>query len=199
MDSQVVEASYPISFREKLAQELGGHIKNRNSVVLIGMKRVGISNFLRFFLYHKDIQKTYIGDNIHHLFVTIDLNDLVEKEIYPFWTLTLKRILDASEKSSVKQSTLKEIESLFLNSIQSKNLFLTIDSIRSSIAKLIDAGFSPTLFFIRFDRMQSCATQEFFSNLEGLKSSTHHHLNFVFTTFRSLNELSVAIFKQYSV
>src|SRR3989338_5709703 len=132
MDSQVVEASYPISFREKLAQELGGHIKNRNSVVLIGMKRVGISNFLRFFLYHKDIQKTYIGDNIHHLFVTIDLNDLVEKEIYPFWTLTLKRILDASEKSSVKQSTLKEIESLFLNSIQSKNLFLTIYIIRNS-------------------------------------------------------------------
>ncbi len=126
--------------------------------------------------------------------MTIDLNDLVEKEIYPFWTLTLKRILDAAEKSGLKQTTLKELESLFLNSIQSKNLFLTIDSVRSSVNKLIDAGFTPTLFFIRFDRMQSCATQEFFSNLEGLRYATHNNLNFVFTTYRSLNELSPTVY-----
>ncbi len=61
MDSQVVEASYPITFREKLSKELGSHIKNRNSVVLIGMKRVGISNFLRFFYTTKIFKKNILG------------------------------------------------------------------------------------------------------------------------------------------
>src|SRR5579872_1254288 len=104
-----IEELYPITFRKDDAQQLGTHLKNRHSVMLVGMKRVGISNFLRFFLSHKEIQNIYINDGRKHLFVTIDLNDLVEKERYPFWVLTFKRIADAVEESSIDEKSKKHI------------------------------------------------------------------------------------------
>jgi DNA-binding winged helix-turn-helix (wHTH) protein len=199
MRLSVAEASYPITFRRDDARALGDQIKNRHSVVLIGMKRVGISNFLRFFLYHKGIQNAYVDDGKKHLFIPIDLNDLVEREIYPFWVLTQKRILDAVRENNVDADIEKQIENLFLNSIQSKDLFITIDNVRRSLMLIIQKQILPTLFLIRFDRMKDCVTLEFFDNLQGLVSSTNHKVSYVFTSVRSLDNLSPSVFKKSQV
>ena len=142
MSSLIAEEQYPISFREADAKELGNRLKHRQSVNLIGLKRIGISNFLRFFLYHKDSIRTFVGDNREHLLIPIDLHDLIELEIYPFWTLTLKRIVDAVEKSKLPLETKKKIGSLFLNSIQSQDLFLLIDNVRQALMLIVSVGFS---------------------------------------------------------
>jgi DNA-binding winged helix-turn-helix (wHTH) protein len=196
---QVVESHYPLTFRKEDADALGKHLKNRHSVVLIGMKRVGISNFLRFFLYHQDISATYIDDDNKHVFIPVDLNDLVEREIFPFWRLTLKRIVDAADGLPVNASTKEEIESLFLTSIQSQDLFFTIDSVRRALVKLIDAGFIPSIFFIRFDRMKDAVTPELFANLQGLKDATHQKLAYVFTSSRSLDSIAPVVFTRASL
>jgi DNA-binding winged helix-turn-helix (wHTH) protein len=199
MSAGVIEAQYPINFREKEARELGERLKHRQSVNIVGIKRIGISNFLRFFLYHKDIIKTYIGDNREHLFIPIDLNDLIELEIYPFWTLTLKRIVDASEESQLPQTIKNKIGSLFLNSIQSQDLFLLIDSVRQALLLIAGEGLLPTLFFIRFDRIATVFTSSFFDNLHGLRDATHQELAYVFTSFRSLNSIFPAAKTSLSV
>ncbi len=199
MNVAVIETQYPINFREKEARELGERLRHRQSVNIVGVKRIGISNFLRFFLYQKDIIKDYIGDNREHLFIPIDLNDLIELEIYPFWTLTLKRIVDASEKSELPQSVKNKIGSLFLNSIQSQDLFLLIDSVRQALLLIVGEGFLPTLFFIRFDRIAEVFTPSFFDNLQGLRDATHQELSYVFTSFRSLNSIFPAAKTSLSV
>lgn len=199
MDNPIEEALYPLSFRKKDAEGLGFYIKNRNSVVLVGMKRVGISNFLRFFLNRKGVKEKYIDDNKNHLFIPIDLNDLVERELYPFWVLTLKRIEDAVGTSSVDEKTKKYIETLFLDSIQSQDLFLTIDSIRKSLGRLVEEGVTPTIFFLRFDRIKDVVTPEFFANLQGLIDACHQNLSYVFTSVRGLEFLSPAVFTKASV
>jgi hypothetical protein len=199
MDRYIEEASYPLTFRKNDAETLGLHIKNRHNVVLVGMKRVGISNFLRFFLYRKGIQESYINDGKRYVFIPVDLNDLVERELYPFWVLTLKRIEDAVEKAQISPKTRKYIETLFLDSIQSQDLFLTIDSIRKSLSHLVDEGITPVLFFLRFDRMKDVVTPEFFANLQGLVDACHQNLSYVFTSARSLESLSPTVFTKASV
>lgn len=199
MENSVVESKYPISFRKDDALSLGKDLDSRRSVVLIGMKRVGISNFLRFFLNNKDITKTYIGGKIHHLFIPVDLNDLVEKEVSPFWILTLKRISDAVGKIALKKETKKKIESLFLDGMQSQDLFPTIDCVRKVLVDLVQNEFLPTLFFIRFDRMKDAVTPEFFSNLQGLRDATGQKLSYVFTSYRSLDALSPNAFNKASM
>ncbi len=199
MESHIEEVHYPLSFRSKDSESLGHHLKNRHSVVLVGMKRVGISNFLRFFLFKDGIKKEYINDGKKHIFISIDLNDLVERELYPFWVLTLKRIEDAVMDSNVSEKTKKYIETLFLDSIQSQDLFLTIDSIRKSMSKLVEEGVTPTIFFLRFDRMQNVVTPEFFANLQGLIDACHKNLSYVFTSVRSLEFLSPDVFTRASV
>lgn len=193
---QVIEASYPLSFREEEASVLGQHLRQRRSVVLIGMKRVGISSFLRFFLYHKGVIDKYFREREKHLFIPVDLNDLVERELFPFWTLTLKRVVDSIEKIDIDPSIKKHIEGLFLDSIQSQKMFLTIDSLRKSLVLLAEAGITPTLFFIRFDRVRDALTPEFFSNLQGLKEATHQKLAYVFTGYRNLPTLAPAVFSK---
>jgi len=197
MESTVVEEGYPITFHQKEALELGTYLKNRHSVVLIGMRRVGISNFLRFFLYHKDISKTYIKDGKNHLFINVDLNDLVEREIAPFWVLTLKRIADSVEKSDLPTEVKKRIQNLFLESIQIQDLFFTIDSVRKSLSLIVDNRLLPTIFFIQFDRLKDAYTNDFLANLVGLREGLHQKLSYVFTSYRDLHSISPKIFTKH--
>lgn len=199
MENVIIESLYPISFRQKDAAVLGQHLKNRNSVVLLGVKRVGISNFLRFFLNHKEIACKYIADGNTHLFIPVDLNDLVEREVFPFWILTLKRILDSVEKSTLKEQTKKYIERLFLDSMQSKDTFLTIESVKKSLAKITQEGIFSTLFFIRFDRLKEIVTPELFGNLQGVKDSANRKVSFIFTSFRGLTDLAPDVFTKSSI
>ncbi len=195
----IIESQYPLRFREQDAKTLGTFLQRRESVDIIGMKRVGISNFLRFFLNHKNIVPTYISEKEKHLFVPIDLNDLIERDIFPFWTLTLKRIVDSVEKTDISEEEKEDIEQLFLKTIQVQDHFLTLDSLRTVLMKIVNAGFVPTLFFIRFDRMSDVVTPSFFDNLQGLKDWTHQKISYVFTSYRSLDQLAPSVFSRASL
>ena len=140
----IIETKYPLSFRQKDAEKLGEHLRLRHSVEIVGAKRVGINDFLRFFLWKDGIVQKYIDKKDFHLFVNVDLNDLVELEIYPFWILTLKRINDAVEIFNVDARLKKEISALFLSSIQESDLFLTIENVRLAIRKIIDSITNPS-------------------------------------------------------
>ncbi|MCL4352967.1 helix-turn-helix domain-containing protein [Patescibacteria group bacterium] len=195
---EAIESYYPLDFRKEDAIALGDHLRHRHSIVLVGMKRVGISNFLRFFLNHKDIVKTYLDKTQKHLFIPVDLNDLIEKEMFPFWALVLKRIADAAEREPAG-GIRDYIESLFLDSIQTKDLFFTIDNVRKSLVKMVESNILPTIFFVRFDRTKDMATPEFFANLQGLKDATGRKLAYVFTSFRSLDTLAPKVFTKASL
>lgn len=186
MNASVLEASYPITFQKNEAEKLGEYLCQRQCVNLVGMKRVGISNFLRFFLNHKNIIPTYISASDKHLFIPVDLNDLVEQEIYPFWTLTLKRIVDVSEQSDLSDEVKAKINDLFVKSIQFQDLFLVIDSIRHALVLIGENGMAPTIFFLRFDRLKDKFNPSFFDNLQGLRDATNGNLAYVFTSYRSL-------------
>ncbi len=198
MIHQITETNYPPRFRKQDVKKLSQQINKRRNVVLIGMKRVGISNFLRFFLYHPGISETYLNSD-KHIFVPVDLNDLVEREIYPFWVLTFKRISDSIEKSGLPNEVKNQIEAYFLDSIQSQDLFLTIDNLRKSLVFLTEKGYLPTLFLIRFDRMKGALTPELFSNFQGLIDATHQKLSYVFTSDHSLDQLEPAVFNKQAV
>lgn len=199
MDQSIIEVTYPLSFREEDAKILGEHLRHRHSVDLIGMKRVGISNFLRFFLYRPEIVPAHIGNEQKHLFIPVDLNDLVEREIYPFWSLTLKRIVDVVNASHLPSVNKRRIEQLFESSIQSQDLFLMIDGVRQGLIETMQDNVCVTLFFLRFDRMRDAVTPQFFDNLQGLKDATHQKLAYVFTSFRSLDRLSPTAFPKASL
>ena len=200
METQYIESLYPLTFRQKDAKILGEHLKLRHSVELVGMKHVGISNFLQFFLYHERIVKTYIDPAQKHIFIAVDLNDLVEKEIFAFWVLTFKRLVDKVEHfADFNADDKKIISSLFLNSIQSRNIFLTLENLRESIEIIVKNEILPTIFFIRFDRMKDAVSEEFLANLQGLRDATGQKLAFVFTSFRSLDELAPDVFSRKSL
>lgn len=198
MEFEVIEQTYPEDFRQGITKELGEQLNKRHSVVFIGMRRVGISNFLRFFLYHKNL-KHYYSHKLKHLFIPVDLNDLIERTTYAFWVLTLKRISDSVESSGFDLKTKKYIENLFLDGIQSKDLFILIENIKKALNKIISEGVYPSIFFIRFDRISEAATAEFIANLEGIKDATNHKLAFVFTTSRGLNSISPKVFSHTSL
>lgn len=194
MLTAVIESTYPVSFRKEDTNTLREHLRRRHSVDLIGMKRVGISNFLRFFLYHQDVKKTLAGTDENHLFIPVDLNDLIEREIYAFWMLTFKRVLDTVEDTALPQEIKRRISSAFLSSIQTQDLFLLLDGLRRSMGILVQASILPTIFFLRFDRIKDTVTPEFVDNLQGLRDATHEKLSYVFTSYRSLDSLSPQAF-----
>ena len=190
MVDSIIETKYPLSFRKKEAKELGEHLKLRHSVELIGTKRIGISDFLRFFLYRRGIVQKYIERRQFHLFISVDLNDLVELEIFPFWILTFKRINDAVQTAAVPEKLKRDVNLLFLDSIQERDTFLTLENIRQALSKIVKAKIIPTIFLIRFDRIVDVCDSQFFSNLESLIDSSGRKLSYVFTSFRRIDEVA---------
>lgn len=190
--TESIETKYPATFREHDTKILVDHITLRHSVELVGMKRVGISNFLRFFLTNPQVTQNYLTDD--HLSITVDLNDLVERELYAFWILTFKRIHDKAQVIKLTKKSRDKIADLFLDSIQTQDLFLTIENIRTALTTLVSEGHTPTLFLLRFDRLEEAATPQFLSNLQGLIDSTGHKLAYVFTSARPLDQISKTAF-----
>lgn len=195
MESSLSEIAYPLTFRQEISTHLGQYLEQRRWVELIGMKRVGISNFLRFFLYHKGVKRKYLPLDGKSLFIPVDLNDLIEREMFPFWRLTFKRIVDAVDASSVGEEVKTHISSLFLSCIQSGDLFLTFDGVRESLVNLVRVGLYPTIFFIRFDRIKDALTPEFLDNLWGIHEATGTKISYVFTSYRELSNLAPQIFQ----
>lgn len=193
---RVIEAEYPIGFRKSEATELGTHLSHHHSVVLVGMKRVGISNFLRFFLNHAGVVDTYIHNGMKSLFVQCDLNDLIELNLSAFWTLLFTRVVDSVQNSDLPETVKRQCRKMFVQSIQLKDHFFTVDSLRKTLEILVSAGYYPTLFLIRFDRLQSVVTPEFLSNLLGLRDAVKEKLSYVFTSFRPLPDLAPDVFKK---
>lgn len=198
MEFEVIEQTYPEIFRADITRELTAQLNKRHSVVFIGMRRVGISNFLRFFLYHKSLRHKF-AHKLKQLFIPVDLNDLTERSIFAFWVLTLKRVLDSVETFELSPKTKKYIESLFFDGIQSKDTFILIENLKKALNRIISEGAFPTIFFNRFDRISEAASAEFFANIEGVKNSTHGKLSFVFTTSRGLNSISPKVFSHTSL
>lgn len=194
MPPHLSETAFSVDFRREDAQRLGEHLAMRHSVEIVGIKRVGISSFLRFFLYHKDIVPTYISKTEKHLFIPVDLNDLAERELQPFWILVLKRLCDAAEQTDLDTTTKEKITSFFLQSIQLQDNFLTNENIKNVLLLYINHGYLPTLFLLRFDRMKEAATPEFFSNIQSLIDTCNQQLAIVFTTVRPLDEIRPDVF-----
>ncbi len=193
---QVIETTYPITFRKREAEQLGKYIAQQKSVVLIGMKRVGISNFLRFFINHPEISSTYIQSDQPQIFIQVDLNDLIERNLSAFWTLLLTRTVDAVENSSLPEVDKKACRKLFVQSIQLKDHFFTVESVRKVLDLIVSSGMYPTIFLIRFDRLADVFTEDFFGNLLGLRDSVKTRLSYIFTSHRPLPVLSPTIFKK---
>ncbi len=199
MDISVTEMQYPLSFRVQEARLLGDNLQHRHSIEFVGMKRVGISNFLRFFLYHKDIKKQYLPQDGKNLFIPVDLNNLIEREVFPFWRLTFKRIVDTVENNLFDTEIKQKINDLFVTSIQSGDLFLTFDGVRESLVQLVKANVYPTIFLLRFDRLAEAVTPEFFNNLQSLQDATNQKLSYVFTSYRELDKLAPEVLSRQAV
>ncbi len=188
------ESSYPLTFRQDDAKALGQTLAARHSISLIGMKRVGISNFLRFTIYRDEVVPTYVHPTDRHLFIPVDCNDLVEIGLLPFWSLTLKRIVDIVNRNDDLAPFREQINEDFVRSIQLRDTFYTVDTVRSALQQITAEGYLPTIFFLRFDRMQQAVTPEFLQNLKGLVDACGQALAYVFTTYRELDVLMPEVF-----
>ncbi|HSW89868.1 MAG TPA: helix-turn-helix domain-containing protein [Patescibacteria group bacterium] len=176
------------TFRWEATKELSTHLKHNESVVLVGMKRVGISNFLRYFL------KT---DGF--FFVPIDINNLVEAGLYPFWTLTLKRLVDQIIEDGQSDHLKALSKRLFAESIQLQDVFFTFEAVQMIVKELGIEGEHVVLVYMRFDRLSENLTHELFANLQSLKDAGGDGVSFIFTAYRPLGEIAPTVFTTASL
>lgn len=195
--SSIIETHYPNLFRSEDGDTLAHHLLDHSSVVLVGMKRVGISNFLRFFLNNQFIYEKYFKKS-QLLFISIDAHDLIECAIFPFWTLVLKRMTDMIEQSVLSDQIKTKSRNFFLESIQLKDTFYTYDCVQKLCSQISQEGYYPVLVFARFDRLLPAFSHEFFANLQGLKDAAGK-LSYIFTSYRPLEQLQPEIFTPSSM
>ncbi len=183
---QYPETKYPATFRQLDVSHLRRHLQNKDSIVFVGMKRVGISNFLRFLLHQPTAHQQAFEKRDFVVFV--DLNDLVECTPAAFWILLLKRLVDSMETTSFSQELQERSHKLFVESIQLKDAFCSMDSTQKILKSIVSQGRYPVIILTRFDRLLRIMTPEFFSNLQSLKDAAGE-LSYIFTSAHPLDQL----------
>ncbi len=189
-------------FSLRADESLTAFLEQRKSVAFIGMKRVGINAFLRQYLRRRKNEGVLRVGAAHTaprppLLIPIDLNNLVERNLYALWTLTLKTLLDSVHEHLENQSVREQSEALFTQSIQLRDVFFATHAVQRLLDHLSENGRPVTLFFLRFDRLQQVITNEFIFNLHGLKDRLPS-LSYVVTSYRPLHELVPHVFPQSS-
>lgn len=187
MTHMPLEAAYPSSFRASDIKQLQTLLGQRHSVVLVGMKRVGISNFLRFFI-HKQAQETLSTKVIQ---VEIDLNQLYELSTYAFWILFLKTLIDEAKISGMGVSN-EKLDKTFLKCIELHDIFLLIEEVKQLLQEMSKGNRQVVIYLLRFDRTTPLITPDFFANIQVLASNPD--IQFVFTSSRPLTELVPEVF-----
>lgn len=193
----IPEASYPLSYREKDSAALASLIKRHESVCLVAMKKVGISNFVRYFFYHPSIKKRYFGNKKNkYLFVFSDLNNLLEITKKSFWMFILKRFYEQIKRSDFEMKIKKEIEGLYKSASGCGDVFLYFDNLKKSFESLVSqTDCYVVLILLRFDRLLPILDKDFFINLQSLLDAVKFHLTYLTTSVRPLPELCSEIFK----
>jgi hypothetical protein len=153
------EADLSRNFRKKEAEFLAKQLENHHSVVVTGMKRVGISVFVKFFITHYQQSDQF--------FVYVDLNNLVELTPTAFWILVLTRLVDNLQKINLPELAKADGRHRFIQSIQLKDVFFIQESIRNILAKIKTAGLKPVFFINHYDRWRQKVLPEFFHDLFG--------------------------------
>ncbi|MCJ7826494.1 winged helix-turn-helix domain-containing protein [Patescibacteria group bacterium] len=183
------ESFYPSGFRQADLLSFLEYIKLHHSVELVGMKRVGINNFLRFFLAQKP---THLDRKF--MIIVVDLNNLIERKIFAFWRLTLKRIVDVVGLSSLPRPVKEKIAHSFDVSIQIDDILVTFDGIREAVMHIVQSHYYPVFILNRFDRLKDAVNPEFFDNLVAIRDAGHCKMSFIFTSYRELEKLSSRVF-----
>lgn len=196
MKKHWIEAQFSKNYRFKEVKAVKTYISKRLSVELIGMKRVGISNFLRYYLSHHTNEKSDITNDFY---ILVDLNYLSERELGYFWRLCLKSIIDRALDLNLSTELKKRIKEAAQSLKETDDLLQVMGEITAILSLIAESGYMPTLVFLRFDRLKKALSAELYDNLKGLRDALGQKLSYIFTSDRSLEELSPALVYQPSL
>lgn len=187
----IPEATYPADYRKEDATAICDLIKKQESVCVVGMKRVGISNFLRFLAFNKSVKEKYFGgEQDKFLFIVTDANDLIEVSPRAFWTMLLTRFIETI-KQNLKDEKLKtNLDRLYKENQSQSDPFFIFNSLKGG-SELVSANSKLNLIFflIHFDRLTELFNLQFFANLQALRDTAKHRISYILTTRRRLPEL----------
>jgi hypothetical protein len=186
MLTKYIEEKLPSPFRKQEIKDLLNLLCKGNSVEIVGIKKIGISSFLKFFLINSGVSKL-LRSKIKDIFlIPVDMTDLADRSPLAFWRLTFKRILDQIEQLNISPNLKEQLNSKFITSIQLDDIFYTKDSVTEAITKICELGFTPLLIFIGFDRIEKITDETLVDNLIGMREASGHRLLYIFTSYRSL-------------
>lgn len=191
--SIIPEAVYPASFRQQETDDILTILRQHQSVTIVGMKRVGVSNFLRFITHNPKI-RARLNNGKQTVFVYLDTNDLTEITLQQFWLLLLKRLHDtATELPTTKQ---EEVDKIYQRTIATGNaepLFL-LEGIKEIAAIYASTEYYLVIALARFDRLLPVFSETFFANLQSIVDIASEHITYIFTTYLPFSKLCREIY-----
>lgn len=187
------EVSYPATFRKHETDEVLSLLASKQSLTLVGMKRVGVSNFLRFLANHPEVNKPSKGSR-ERLFVYLDANDLTEISLRQYWLLLLKRLVDASINVPTSQAHIipKRYDDL-VKSGGSEDILL-LEALKEVVNLYAQADINVIIILARFDRLLPVFSEQFFGNLQSIIETAGNHISYVFTSYLPFHILCPQIY-----
>lgn len=189
----IPEAAYPASFRQKETEDILTILRQHQSVTIVGMKRVGVSHFLRFITHNPQI-RSRLNNGKQTVFVYLDTNDLTEISLQQFWLLLLKRLYDtASELPADKKDHVTKLYKEIVGKGNPEALFL-LEGIKEIAEIYASSEHYLVIALSRFDRLLPVFSEPFFANLQSIVDSASEHITYIFTSYLPFSKLCPEIY-----
>jgi DNA-binding winged helix-turn-helix (wHTH) protein len=174
------ETSYPLTYRQKEAQQVFRCLESGESCCLVASSGAGTLNFLRF-LQRRDVQQRYLNlDQLDYCFVLVDLNALTELSEWAVYELLLHTMLSAIDTPQSAASRVERIEGFYRQVVLSRDRLLGQRYYeRAAQALCQQTGLRLVFLLDRFDRIFDRLDALFFLGLRALRDTFKYRLCFV--------------------
>lgn len=189
----IAETSYPLSFRKQATDDVLQVLSQHQSLTIVGMKRVGVSNFLRFITFNPKIHDRLQNGKLSS-FIYLDTNDLASINIEQFWLLLLKRLVDAAAHLPDKQQ--QAIQAIYNKTIlhTKTDILFLLEGVKEIAAVFVESKSYLVIVLARFDRLLPIFSEQFFANLQSIIDIAQEHISYIFTSYLPFSSLCPQIY-----
>jgi hypothetical protein len=180
---------YTHTYRAHQVHQIMNWIRAGQSGSLVGLRGAGKSNLVHFLL-RQDVKQHYLGqDNVHFVFVLVNLLSLAQPDEWVVYELILSRLLDRLRKQRTENDTLQKVAPLYDQITQTRDPLAAQRVIERGIDILCRHPKQLVLIFDEFDSVFQTLPSALFRCLRAIRDMHKDQVSYIVVTTNDLAHL----------
>jgi DNA-binding winged helix-turn-helix (wHTH) protein len=190
MESQSLEAQYPVESRFGEIERILRYVKEGSSCQIIGIPGTGRSSLLEVLTYNKKLQKKHLGESDQKIhFVIVNFSEIRNRPLLDAMKFMFLNLTESLREEKLFEEN-KVVGDKFREHLKFHDELILFQGFKEAVDYMATEKKTTIVFlFDRFEEYIPTVTSGFFANLRVLRNRAKYHFSVVFSVPRPLESL----------